>query len=133
MALFIGAKISKPLEPVDQVIAVAGHGLEGDRKYRREGLPADKNGPDRELTLIEAEAIEAVNRDYDVDRPIETSRNVLTRGVALESPGGQALPGRRGDAGGHAALRAVRAPGVAHSPGRAGGPGAPRRSEGPDS
>ena len=84
MALFIGAKISKPLEPVDQVTAVAGHGLEGDRKYRRAGLPADKDGPDRELTLIEAEAIESASREYGVAiEPIETRRNVLTRGVAL--------------------------------------------------
>ncbi len=84
VALFIGATLQQPLQAVDRVVAVAGHGLEGDRKFRRQGLPADKNGPDRELTLIEAEAIEAVNRDYDVElNPIETRRNVVTRGVPL--------------------------------------------------
>jgi MOSC domain-containing protein YiiM len=83
-ALFIGPVPRKPLHEVDQVICVAGHGLEGDRKFRREGLPPGKNGPDREVTLIEAEAIEAVNRDCNVElHPIETRRNVLTRGVAL--------------------------------------------------
>jgi MOSC domain-containing protein YiiM len=56
----------------------------GDRKFRREGIPARKNGPDREVTLIEAEAIEAVSRDYGVAiEPIETRRNVVTRGIAL--------------------------------------------------
>jgi MOSC domain-containing protein YiiM len=76
--------LKKPLHEVDQVVCVVGHGLEGDRKFRREGLPPDKNGPDREVTLIEAEAIEAVNRDCDIElRPVETRRNVLTRGVAL--------------------------------------------------
>ncbi len=83
-ALFIGARVSEPLQPVEQVAAVAGHGLEGDRKYRRAGLPPNKNGPDREVTLIEAEAIEAVSRDYGVAiEPIETRRNVVTRGIAL--------------------------------------------------
>jgi MOSC domain-containing protein YiiM len=83
-ALFIGPVVKKPLHEVDQVVCVVGHGLEGDRKFRREGLPPRKNGPDREVTLIEAEAIEAVNRDCDIElRPVETRRNVLTRGVAL--------------------------------------------------
>jgi MOSC domain-containing protein YiiM len=84
MALYIGAKVSVPLDPVEQVVAVAGHGLEGDRKFRREGTPAQKDGPDRELTLIEAEAIEAVSRDYKVAiEPIEARRNVVTHGIAL--------------------------------------------------
>jgi MOSC domain-containing protein YiiM len=84
LALFMGPMPQEPLHAVDRVVAVAGHGLEGDRKYRREGLPPRKNGPDREITLIEAEAIEAVNRDYRVElSPIETRRNVVTRGVAL--------------------------------------------------
>lgn len=83
-ALFIGSTPKQPLFGVDQVVAVAGHGLEGDRKFRREGLPAGKNGPDRELTLIEAEAIEAVNRDESVAlAAVETRRNVVTRGIAL--------------------------------------------------
>ena len=83
-ALFLGARVSKPLQQIDQVTAVAGHGLEGDRKFRREGAPAHKDGPDREVTLIEAEAIEAVCRDYGVViEPIETRRNVVTRGIAL--------------------------------------------------
>jgi len=83
-ALFIGTKISEPLERVEQVVAVAGHGLEGDRKFRQVDKPALKSGPDREITLIEAEAIEAVSRDYEVSiEPIETRRNVVTRGIAL--------------------------------------------------
>ena len=90
-ALFTGPVLKQPLHEVDQVVCVVGHGLEGDRKFRREGLPPSKNGPDREVTLIEAEAIEAVNRDCDIElRPVETRRNVLTRGVALNH-----LVGRR--------------------------------------
>ena len=40
-ALYIGSISSQPLVGVDQVVAVAGHGLEGDRKFRREGMPAE--------------------------------------------------------------------------------------------
>lgn len=84
LALFIGPAPSQPLDQVDQVVSVAGHGLEGDRKFRREGVPNPKDGPDREVTLIESEAIEAAIRDYGVElSPIEARRNVLTRGVAL--------------------------------------------------
>lgn len=91
VALFMGAAVGEPLQAVDHVLSVAGHGLEGDRKFRREGLPPRKNGPDREITLIEAEAIEAVNRDCNIElQPIETRRNVVTRGVALNH-----LVGRR--------------------------------------
>jgi len=40
--------------------------------------------PDRELTLIEAEAIEAVKHEYDFElAPGDARRNVVTRGVAL--------------------------------------------------
>ncbi len=83
-ALFIGPTPKQPLHAVEQVIAVAGHGLEGDRKYRRADRSLKEEGPDREITLIEAEAIEAVNRDYDVQlSAIETRRNVITQGIAL--------------------------------------------------
>jgi MOSC domain-containing protein YiiM len=84
VALFVGPTSGQPLRAVDEVVSVAGRGLEGDRKFQHDGLPAGKRGPDREITLIESEAIEAVNRDYEVAlRPAETRRNVVTRGVAL--------------------------------------------------
>jgi MOSC domain-containing protein YiiM len=76
---------------VQEVRAVAGHGLEGDRKFRRKGLKPEKDGPDRELTLIESEAIEAACREYGIElAPIEARRNVVTQGVALNH-----LVGRR--------------------------------------
>ena len=83
-ALFIGPIPREPMQAAEHLVAVAGHGLEGDRKFRREGRPPARNGPDREITLIEAEAIEAVNRDCGVEiASIETRRNIVTHGVAL--------------------------------------------------
>jgi MOSC domain-containing protein YiiM len=59
------------------VRAVAGRGLEGDH-----GFPAGK--PEQEITLIEAEALEALERDAKVSlEPGGSRRNIVTRGVAL--------------------------------------------------
>ncbi|MCA1685973.1 MAG: MOSC domain-containing protein, partial [Planctomycetia bacterium] len=47
-------------------------------------LPVGKRGVDREVTLIEAEAIEALKREDGVELdPAESRRNIVTRGVAL--------------------------------------------------
>jgi MOSC domain-containing protein YiiM len=71
-----------PPERVESVRAVAGEGLEGDRYFEGEGTFG--GGEDRAITLIEAEALAAAERDYDVDlEPGIHRRNVTTRGVAL--------------------------------------------------
>jgi MOSC domain-containing protein YiiM len=67
-----------------EVRAVAGRGLEGDRYFDRRGTYSKRPGADREVTLIEVEAIEALARDYDVRiEPLDSRRNLATRGVAL--------------------------------------------------
>jgi MOSC domain-containing protein YiiM len=67
---------------VDRAVAVAKRGLRGDRYFRDEGTFADRAGSD--LTFVEAEALDAVERDYDVSLdPGVHRRNVTTRGVAL--------------------------------------------------
>jgi MOSC domain-containing protein YiiM len=72
------------MERVDAVRAVAGRGLEGDRYFLRTGTYSRKNGSDREITLIETEALEALERDYGIAiDPAESRRNVSTRDVAL--------------------------------------------------
>lgn len=72
------------MSSLDEVRALPGRGLEGDRYFQRTGTYSAKDGADRELTLIEVEAIEALERDYGIALdPTETRRNVATRGVAL--------------------------------------------------
>jgi MOSC domain-containing protein YiiM len=79
----IAAAAKEPMQSVDQVQATPGLGLEGDRYALGLGT-FFKRQPDVELTLIEAEAIEALKRDYQVEiAPGEARRNVVTRGVAL--------------------------------------------------
>ena len=48
------------------------------------GAFSHKPSPKREITLIELEAIEALQRDYNIAiEPREARRNIVTRGVAL--------------------------------------------------
>ena len=71
---------SDALVPVDSVRAVAGCGLEGDRKYR----PGGHRNPGGALTLIEAEVLE----DVGLTGP-ESRRQVVVRGVRLNDLVGQ--------------------------------------------
>jgi len=71
------------MQAVDHVEAIAGVGLEGDRYAKRQGT-FFKPEPDFELTLIEAEAVEALAREYRMQLdPGNARRNLVTRGVAL--------------------------------------------------
>jgi MOSC domain-containing protein YiiM len=80
--IFITAVNGTPMRAVDAVHAVPGRGPEGDRNFYPGGSPAKEF--DRQITLIEAEAIEAARREYQIElQPIECRRNILTRGVAL--------------------------------------------------
>ena len=73
--------------PVAQVEIVAGQGPRGDRKFAPK--PMQRKGKD--LTLIEAEALEGLRTDTGIELTHEESRrNVLTRGIRLND-----LVGRR--------------------------------------
>ena len=82
-SIHIASAAQAPTRAVDQVQAIPGVGLEGDRYALQQGT-FSKPLPDFELTLIEAEAIEALKRDYEVElAPGEARRNLVTRGVPL--------------------------------------------------
>jgi len=83
VSINIASKAEGPMQSVDEVRAIPGKGLEGDRYFFRQGT-FYKPQPDRELTLIEAEAIEGLRREFDIDFALNGSRrNVVTRGVPL--------------------------------------------------
>ena len=70
-------KAAEPQE-AQQVTAVVGKGLEGDRYCEGQGT-FSKGDTSNEVTLIELEAIEALDRDYDIKLPpAETRRNLIT-------------------------------------------------------
>src|SRR5258708_15265520 len=77
-SIHIAAAAREPMRAVQQAEAIPGVGLEGDRYANRQGT-FFKPEPDFELTLIEAEAIEALGREYGVElAPGEARRNVMT-------------------------------------------------------
>src|SRR5262245_37664505 len=72
------------LQSVPEVQAIVGRGLEGDRYCLKEGTYSVKEGPDREVTLIEIEAVEALAREASIElQPGQARRNLVTRGVPL--------------------------------------------------
>jgi len=94
-AIHISAEPEGRCEPVDQVTAVAGRGIEGDRKF---GVHEPGSGHD--LTLIAAEALEALEAEHGIHlEPSESRRQVTTRGIDVN-----ALVGRRFTVGGVEAI-----------------------------
>lgn len=82
-SIHIAPAAKAPTMAIDQVEAIPGAGLVGDRYFLKQGT-FFKPEPDFELTLIEAEAIEAAQREYQLNLPAaEARRNVVTRGVPL--------------------------------------------------
>src|SRR5438034_11848708 len=82
--IYLAPEPEAPTAPVERARVVAGRGPEGDRKYRPDGEPPAEAGPGRDLTLIEAEAVEALASETGIVLgPGEARRNVVTRGVDL--------------------------------------------------
>jgi MOSC domain-containing protein YiiM len=82
-SIHIASAATGPMEARDHVVAIPGIGLEGDRYALKLGT-FYKPEPDRELTLIEAEAVEALRRDYKIELAAgDARRNIVTRGVPL--------------------------------------------------
>jgi MOSC domain-containing protein YiiM len=82
-SIYIASTAQGPAQALAEVAAIPGAGLAGDRYELRLGT-FFKPEPDYELTLIEAEAIEALRRDYHVELATgEARRNIVTRNVPL--------------------------------------------------
>lgn len=80
-----------PMRSPEKLTLVAGFGIEGDRYSVGEGFYSDRPEEGRQVTLFEAETLDALLRDHKVKlAPSEHRRNVTTRGVPLNH-----LVGRR--------------------------------------
>jgi MOSC domain-containing protein YiiM len=74
--IYIMAEHGERPEPATSVRAHAGRGLEGNRYF------FDEAAPGTALTLIAAEAVEAMEREHGIGiEPWESRRNVVTRGI----------------------------------------------------
>jgi MOSC domain-containing protein YiiM len=76
-AIYISAEHGELPQAVESVRAIAGKGLEGNRYF-------DEGKPEKDLTLIEVEALEGLQAEHGIELDGASSRrNVLTRGVRL--------------------------------------------------
>src|SRR6478672_7387318 len=86
LAIAIAKTAKGAMESVDSIEVVAGEGLRGDRYGAGIGAAQfqGRRSPEKEVTLIAREAIEAANDefDYTIDH-LQTRRNLLTEGVSL--------------------------------------------------
>jgi MOSC domain-containing protein YiiM len=79
--IFIAPQKGLLPEPVESVRALAGRGLEGNRYFFERDAPAGVA-----LTLIAAEAVEAMEREHGISiEPRESRRNVVTRDVDVNA------------------------------------------------
>ena len=86
----IAAAAKEELVSVQEVQAVAGEGLKGDRYFKKTGTYSNIPGGGREITLIELESVEALKRDLKIElEPAQTRRNIVTRHVPLNHLVGQ--------------------------------------------
>ena len=84
VSLHIARDAAVPMESTAEVKAVPGQGLEGDRYLNGIGHWSKNPGVSREVTLVEIEAIEALEREKSITiAPGTTRRNIVTRGVPL--------------------------------------------------
>lgn len=75
-----------PMEAFDELMLVAGKGIEGDRYMigRESGFYSHKPEEGRQITLFEIETLEALARDAKIQMlPEEHRRNVTVQGVPL--------------------------------------------------
>ncbi len=87
VAIYTAAGPGYPMKLRDEVRAVPGRGLEGDRYFSENGTFSERRLPGREiteLTLIESEVIQHLRLEWGLDvAEADGRRNLVTRGVAL--------------------------------------------------
>ena len=94
-SIHIATAAGAPMQSRVEVSVTAGAGIDGDRYAAHAGKFSDKPKSGRQITFIEAEAIEALATELGITLQAgETRRNVVTRGVPLNH-----LVGREFEAG----------------------------------
>ncbi|MGB7847630.1 MAG: MOSC domain-containing protein [Candidatus Acidiferrum sp.] len=84
VSIYVAPEAAGAMESREEVKAVAGKGLEGDRYFNGTGEWSKNSDVSREVTLIEIESIEALEREKNIAiAPGAARRNVVTRGVPL--------------------------------------------------
>ncbi len=83
VGIYTAPAAGTPMVGHDEVRAIAGVGLDGDRYAAGTGKYSDR-GDRRDVTLIEREAIAGAGIEYELElAEHETRRNLITEGVPL--------------------------------------------------
>jgi MOSC domain-containing protein YiiM len=89
VSIYVSPVAGSPMRPCDEVQAVPRRGLRGDRYYDDAGRFSSRTTQGREVTevtLIEAEVIDHLQRDLGLEvEAADSRRNIVTRGVSLNS------------------------------------------------
>ena len=86
VSIHIAPKLGAPMVAVNEVRAVPGRGLEGDRYYEHRGSYSGTPGSGRDVTLVASEAIEEIEREKGITLgPGATRCNITTSGLDLNS------------------------------------------------
>lgn len=89
-AIYVAQAAGAPMSGVDQVTAIKGKGLDGDRYAADAGHYSNIDGWGAQVTLIQSEAIDAVNKGHETDYTgAMLRRNLVTQGIQLKQLLGQ--------------------------------------------
>ena len=84
LGIFTAPARREPMVSHQEVRVEPGKGIEGDRYFIGNATYSDRAGPHRELTLIELENLDALEREYGYRlEPEKSRRNLLVNGVPL--------------------------------------------------
>ncbi len=86
--LLISKDTQSDMLNVNQIVLEVGKGIFGDRYYNQEGTFSNKGEiePDRDVTLIEIEKIDALNKEHDLNITAEDfRRNIVVSNCDLNS------------------------------------------------
>tara|TARA_B100001245_G_C22658708_1_gene322963 strand:- start:13 stop:489 length:477 start_codon:yes stop_codon:yes gene_type:complete len=84
VALFTVDRREAPMKQSEQINAIAGKGIEGDRYLLDTGTYSKKPEPGRQVTLIQSEVLDSLKTKFDITvKPEESRRNVLTKGIEI--------------------------------------------------
>jgi MOSC domain-containing protein YiiM len=84
-AIAIAAEAEAPMTCVERAVARSSRGLEGDRYFDQRGTFSNVHGRGYDLTLIEAEVLDALELPDGRLAPQEARRNLITRGIDLNA------------------------------------------------
>lgn len=84
-AIVVAPEAEASTVQLDRAMARAGRGLEGDRYFDQRGTFSDAYGRGHDLTLIEAETFDGLRLAAGRLAPEEARRNLVTRGIDLNS------------------------------------------------